>query len=203
MNKKFIHILLYLALFLSAFQAVLASPNTNVNIIDSILKQGYIQLISYYNIQNQDTLVYMFSDMPFYDYFEKSLIDYVFANNIKLNKLQNNCSNDLHYVKILPFTLDIVYKENLNNYIRTISISIEAVEIHSDGSIQNKFERQYLYSDTLKEVDINSIENDAIPISKGKKESKELNLFDKIIEPVIIVATSALTIILFFTVRSK
>jgi len=174
-----------------------------VNIIDSLLNQGYIQLFSYYNIQNHDTLVYVLSDTPFYDYLEKSLIDYAFANNIKLIKFQNFGKEKMHYIKILPFAPDIVYKENINNYIRTISFSLEAIEVFPDGTIQNKFERTYKYTDTLKEVDLNYIENEAMPISKGKKEKKELSLFDKIIEPVIIVATSALTIILFFTVRSK
>ncbi len=194
---------IYLGLLLLLFyQSAICEPTTNLNIIDSLLKESYSQSFEKFYLNNQDTLCFMFSDMVFSDYYEKSLIDYAFANNIKLKKVKSNQLNE-SYIKIMPVILDISYQENLNNYIRIITLNFSAVEIYPNGEINSKFDKKFNYTDTLKESDLRFIENEAFPISKGKKKDKELGFLDKILEPVIIVATSALTVILFFTVRSK
>ena len=187
---------------MSCNQLALSAPNSNMQIIDSLLVLGYTQLFNNYHLEGQDTLDYMFSEMPNYDYFEQLLLNTADNHNIQIRKANpTNVFN--HYFKIFPVKIEILYKENNDNYTRTISINMNSAEFLPNGAVKNNFEHRYTFNDSLSEMDLNYIEDVAFPISKGKKEEKKLSFFDKILEPAIIVATSAITVILFFTVRSK
>jgi len=59
----------------------------------------------------------------------------------------------------------------------------------------------YKYSDTVNVNDIKNIENNAFPFTQGKLPAEPL--FASIYEPVIAVGAAAVTVILFFTIRSK
>jgi len=59
----------------------------------------------------------------------------------------------------------------------------------------------YTYSDTVNANDIKNIENNAFPFTQSKLPSEPL--FASIYEPVIAVGAAAITVILFFTIRSK
>jgi hypothetical protein len=59
----------------------------------------------------------------------------------------------------------------------------------------------YSYSDTVNISEIKSIENNALPFTQGKMPSEPL--FSSIYEPIIAVGAAAVTVILFFTIRSK
>lgn len=201
-KKLFLTLSFYLFLIISS-QITYSAPNSNIMIIDSLLKESFSQLFEKSNLKSQDTLNYFFSEMPYIDYCENSFVDFAFDKNIILRKLQTENIQSENYIKIMPLKIDILYTETENAYIRTITLNFNAVEFLNDGVIKNKFDWEFRYSDTLGEMDLNNIENESIPISKGKRNEKKLSFFDKILEPAIIVATSALTVILFFTVRSK
>jgi hypothetical protein len=59
----------------------------------------------------------------------------------------------------------------------------------------------YSYIDTVNISEIKSIENNALPFTQAKIPSEPL--FSSIYEPVIAVGAAAVTVILFFTIRSK
>ena len=188
--------------FLFFQQEAFSSPNTNLHIIDSLLESGYTQMLHSYHLEAQDTLNYLLSDMPNYDYLEQILLNTTKINNVQIKKA--NSTNSVYpYIKIFPIKIEILYKENNNNYNRTITINLNSSEFLPNGEVKNNFEKQYTFNDSLNEMDLNYIEDASFPISKGKREEKKLSFFDKILEPAIIVATSAITVILFFTVRSK
>ncbi|MGA7721968.1 MAG: hypothetical protein WCA84_12440 [Ignavibacteriaceae bacterium] len=67
------------------------------------------------------------------------------------------------------------------------------------GMISHNF--QFSYSDTVNVTEIKNIENIAFPFTQGKIPTEPL--LTSIYEPVIGLGAAALTVILFFTVRSK
>jgi hypothetical protein len=65
----------------------------------------------------------------------------------------------------------------------------------------NSHNFNYTYSDTVNINEIKNIENNAFPFTQGKIPPEPL--LASIYEPVIALGAAALTVILFFTVRSK
>lgn len=65
------------------------------------------------------------------------------------------------------------------------------------------FSRDFYYSslDTVKTEDIESLENTAYAFTRGKLPAEPF--FSSILEPVVVIGTAALAVILFFTIRSK
>lgn len=81
---------------------------------------------------------------------------------------------------------------------REISLSGSYIVISPSNKLQNF---SYSYSDTVNVNDIKSLENNALPFTQGKVPTEPL--FSSIYEPVIAIGAAALTVILFFTIRSK
>jgi hypothetical protein len=173
-----------------------------LQIIDSLLESGYSQILYNYHLNDKDTLNYVLSDLPNYDYIEHILLNTAQKNNIPTRKV-NPTNPDIHYIKIFPVRIEIIYRAVNDDFIRIITMQMNSAKFLPNGEIKNTLEGKYHFTDTLSENDINFIEDETFPISKGKKEEKKMSFFDKILEPAIIVATSAITVILFFTVRSK
>ncbi len=65
------------------------------------------------------------------------------------------------------------------------------------------FTRDFYYSslDTIKAENVGSLENSAYPFTRGKLPAEPF--LSGILEPVIVIGTAALAVILFFTIRSK
>jgi hypothetical protein len=59
----------------------------------------------------------------------------------------------------------------------------------------------FSYTDTVNINEIKNLENNAFPFTQGRIPSEPL--FASIYEPVIVIGAAALTVILFFTIRSK
>lgn len=83
---------------------------------------------------------------------------------------------------------------------RVISLTGNYNIIH-DGIVSISDEINYQKSDTVDYNDIKSLENNSHPFTKGEIPSEPF--FSSLIEPVIAISAAALTVILFFTVRSK
>ena len=71
--------------------------------------------------------------------------------------------------------------------------------IQGSKTFSKKF--SYFYSDKIKLDSVKDIENSSFPFTHGELPTEPF--FSSLVEPVIAVASAALTVILFFTVRSK
>ncbi|NMB80520.1 MAG: hypothetical protein GYA14_01745, partial [Ignavibacteria bacterium] len=80
-------------------------------------------------------------------------------------------------------------------------IKIDANLILSDKSGIKTYDMNDSYKDTVEVESIGRIENPAIPFTQSA--IPELPFFSNLLEPIIVVGTLIVTIILFFTVRSK
>lgn len=83
---------------------------------------------------------------------------------------------------------------------RVISIK-GSYSIIKDSNYLLTNEINYSKSDTVNYDDIKSLENNVLPYTKGEIPSEPV--FSSLLEPVIAISAAALTVILFFTVRSK
>lgn len=81
---------------------------------------------------------------------------------------------------------------------REISLSGNYLLFSPEPGIHNF---SYSYKDTVNINEIKNIENNAFPFTQGKIPTEPL--FSSIYEPVIAVGAAAITVILFFTIRSK
>lgn len=73
--------------------------------------------------------------------------------------------------------------------------------INKNGLVFSSEELVYEKVDTINYDDIKSLENPSLPFTRGVTPSEPF--FSSLLEPVIAVSAVALTVILFFTVRSK
>ncbi|MCL5030477.1 MAG: hypothetical protein M1480_15810 [Bacteroidetes bacterium] len=81
---------------------------------------------------------------------------------------------------------------------RNLILSGSYVLFSSDAKSYNF---KFSYSDTITTSDLKNIENTSYPFTQGQLPAEPF--FSSIYEPVIAVGTAALTVILFFTIRSK
>jgi len=82
--------------------------------------------------------------------------------------------------------------------LRTVSLKGNFL-IHGSSSYFDEF--YFSFNDSIKYDDINSIENNSYPFTKGEIPSEPF--FSGLFEPLVAIGTAAVAVILFFTIRSK
>ena len=139
--------------------------------------------------------------------------EYSIFKNIVLNKFREK--SEASFVEIdFAGRLNYSIAEAGTNYNKTFrkgflgSYYIErkvflsgSYSIAREGKITETGEFNYSGTDTVKKSDINQLESSALPFTKSEKPAEPF--FGSLLEPVVAIGTAAVTIFLFFSVRSK
>lgn len=194
--------LIWFFLFIFSFNYSLAQSKTNLEIFYSLTDSISGKISSTVTESPKEIKVK----------FNLGEYDYIFSNQI-ISSLQKN-----------GFT---VHPENNNTDIPSINIvmdmtKVEYGEIFRDGmfgdlllerkisiagnftlvaSSYNYFPFTFSFSDTISVGEIPALENESFPFSQGNIPAEPF--LSSLIEPAIVLSTAAVSVILFFTIRSK
>jgi len=194
MKKKY----LILLGFIFVNYSVLFSQ-TNLEICSQLINQSVKSIDSLLN-KNDDSIKLDIILPSSYEELRPFIVNSFLSNGFSLLKDSSN-------VNLIYALTDInVSYSNINQFsffsddelIREISISGSTIFVNKS---QQPYKFYYNYSDTVKYIDIESLENKNLKFTQGK--IPEQPILKNLIQPVIIVGVLISTVILFFTVRSR
>lgn len=114
----------------------------------------------------------------------------------------DSCTNLLISVNKFEISYKRIRREKpTNQIIRKLDLGLTAL-IKPPHSIVRTIEFYKTFSDTLTSEQIDNIERDGVPFTAQRPKEPE-NFIKKYFEPMIIIASTTLAILLFFTVRAK
>jgi hypothetical protein len=163
--------------------------DSSVNVVNEKLSEGTSYSLSYSSPPNLTLLT------------DRS--EYAFGN---LDILENNKtkSESIKYtISLAEIEYPNLFRDGfLGNYLIERKFKIEGTYIiknKSDLSISNEF--LITHTDTVEFSTIKSLENNSLPFTTGNIPAEPF--FSSLFEPIIAIGTAVITVILFFTVRSK
>ncbi len=168
---------------------------TNKQIIDSIfdafLSKNTIQL------KEKKITEIRVANIGEFSYFQNKLINELVKNNIRID------DNSLVTIKLNIEDFQIQYIESKDELTRIIDLNATLYFLEKNGEIKLLDKLNTSYKDQLSVEDVSAVENSLFPFTQGNKPKPKKSFFDEIIEPVIIVSTAIITVVLFFSVRTK
>lgn len=188
--------IIWIIAFLAIQNGIFAtSVQTNKQIIDSVFNSFYSR-IAFKLTESKIYEVYIVQNSD-YQYFINKLTNELYYKNIKVA----NTTTTTLQLNINEFNINYLeVKDNLNREI-TINASIYIIE--KNGELKLLDNLNTIYNDVIEMDDIDRLENEMFTFTKGKLPKSKKSFFDEIIEPVIVVGTAVLTVVLFFSVRTK
>jgi hypothetical protein len=209
-NNKFI---LKLIKNLSSFSALLISLSfiqadasaqikTNLELFYSLIDSASVSINK--KIPEDDNKILL--TLTFGNNYE--VLKNYFISSITSDKKNISVSADQSQSVVLNITLDearIEYPDNFKDgffgdFYTIRKASISGSYLFSAGSILNeRFSFEII--DSIRTSDLHYVENFSYPFTAAEKPSEPF--FSSLFEPVVAVGTTALAVILFFTIRSK
>lgn len=191
-----IKVLIWLIAFSAIQSNVYANEaQTNKQVIDSIFKSFYSKIaFKLYEFKISEINIVQ---NPDYQYFINILINELSDDNIKLSTSSGTT------LKLNINEFDIKYLETNENLIRTINIDASIYILDKNGELKLLDNLHSRYNDIIEANEVTNIENEMFPFTKGKLPKGRKSFFDELIEPIIVVGATVLTVVLFFSVRTK
>ena len=179
-------------------------PKTNLQIFYELSKRNFYKIGNQLDINGSNKIYQVrFSDKSDAEGFFFENLKSQFSNFIFIIE-DKNSKKDINF-NINKLILKTSYEKAKSNLLlnkklkRTISFSCEfifkdSIELYSGGFND-------LYTDTVNYENVDYIEKDDYSFTKGKLPDEPL--FEKILIPGLVVIASAVTIVLFFIIRTK
>lgn len=200
--KKTFSLLFALGYFFLAVQFI-AQPRTNLEVINSLIDSSAQQIAAQINSKSVEFFVDYKSPAEFL-FLNEQLISGLTKNEIKINvdTITTNSKITYSLSDASVFYSDIFRSGLFGGYLieRKFKLSGSYI-IEKNGSVINSESFNLTKIDTIKYDFINIIETPSLAFTQGNIPSEPF--FPSIIEPLIAITAIAITIILFFTVRSK
>lgn len=192
--------LIFLLFFLSSICS--AQPKSNYELLKSLVDSS-VQKIHGVLKPSLDPIVINFKSDDLYETLESNLISGLTERGIQLTK-SKNISKEIDYqITSAAIEYGEVFKDGLfGGYKLTRSAELSGSFTYTvNNMIETSEDFSFTANDTIDYDDARSLENISMPFTHD--ELPDEPLLPSLIEPAIAVATIAVTIILFFTVRSK
>lgn len=197
MNFKIIILFFFLACSLLAAQS-----KTNLEMINGLIDSSAIQVSS--SITNLDYMYNLnINSIEEYDDLNQTILTSLVRKGVKLS-LDSSEVNKINYsltqvrVEYSDLFRDGLFGDYLleRNFILIGEYSIQNNSAVTDADVFN-----YSVKDTISYDDFFFVENNSQPFTKGKVP--DAPFFPSILEPVVAITTVVVSVILFFSVRSK
>lgn len=177
-------------------------PQTNYEITKKILEK-FVEKLSGELIKLPDSaFVILGTEHPIFPHLESYLITELTNKGYRF--FPTNNPKEFPIIELIIEKYKIVYSKKIetkNRLKRKVEVVITALIKKEDIPVQPvKFETEH--NDTISVDFFDYIERDGTPF-KAEKPSEEETFVEKYIEPIIVIASSAIAILIFFTVRSK
>lgn len=172
---------------------------TNYQVIDSLSFVFVTELTNEIIKLNLKSINYNINEHDVKSLVEMNIIESLSDKDINIvsDELQSMMHLNIGEVKVL---YDL-HPDNDSLY-RNISFGATATLNH-DGRTFIIAKRQDSFRDAISRADITNYEDKSFAFTQGTVPEPKLSLFDKIIKPAVYVATTAVMILLLFTVRSN
>jgi len=176
-------------------------PRTNFEQTQSLIKKFAEKI--YIELQKFPDSSYSIkcTNHPLSQYIEGILISELSTRNLRFYYSE---SDTIPKLELLVNQFRIEYAkipDGKNKLKRTIAFSVSAL-IKMKSLPINPFKFDTLATDTIDVESIGYIERDGSPF-KGELPAEKETFFDRYIEPIVVIVSSALVVLLFFSVRSK
>jgi len=194
-------IILIITAFLVFQSPDIAQTKTNLDLVFDLINHSILKAENFLN-QKNSTYNFVYTSPDSYSFLKSSVVNSYIDKGILLNENDSLDTKLEHTIKNIRIEYSNPYKDGFfGDLLIERTIKIDANLIISDKSGIKTYDLNDSYKDTVEVASISSIENPAIPFTQSA--IPELPIFSNLLEPIIVVGTLIVTIILFFTVRSK
>jgi len=203
MTQNTFKCLLFFLLFL-AIHITLAStplPRTNLE-LTQLLIQKFVEKL-YLELQKFPDSTYSIKAVnhPISQYIEGMVVSELSNRNLRF---YNSESDTIARIEVIVNQFKIEYTKIPNEESklkRTIKFSVTSL-LKKKNSPVSPIKFEHLEGDTIDEDLVGYIERDGEPF-KGELPPEKETFFDQYIEPIVVILSSAIVVLLFFSVRSK
>ncbi|MEW6509152.1 MAG: hypothetical protein AB1432_15575 [Bacteroidota bacterium] len=194
--------ILFLIHTLLVLQSVqLAQTRTNLEIVNDLIEKSVSNIDP--NIINKNiSFNFIYNSSDSFNFLKARVIDSYIKKGISINANNSVESRLEHSINNISIAYSNPYKDGFFGRIMIErNIKVDATLIILDRSVIKTVDLNNSYKDTIEVENISRLENPSIPFTQSTVP--ELPLFSNLLEPIIVVGTLIVTIILFFTIRSK
>jgi hypothetical protein len=134
---------------------------------------------------------------------KQKILDFATKAGITLIS-DSNFKNSIN-IEILVKKEDISFSNNINDreiLERIASVSLSAIITYPDGKIVSLDEKSVTYNDKLSRETVDFVQSREYGFARASVPAKELTIFEEFAEPIIIIGSAILTVVLLFTIRS-
>ena len=181
--------------------SLLAQSRTNLEVINMLVDSSALSissqisdLYSKYKIDYQSVEEYS----PLNNRIENSLV----RNEIKISL--ENAENKISYsISKAGVTYSDLFKDGIvGGYLIERKFILQGeFTIKNSSSVLNADTFYYTAKDTIPHENVNFVENNSLPFTKGAVPSEPF--FPSMLEPIVAITAVVITVVLFFTVRSN
>ncbi len=189
-------VIFFLTVDLSAQQ-----PDTNLDIFYSMIDSSVTDFISKVP-QSEESIKLDLNLGKDYSVFTNKVIAKIISFGKKISNEKDNETSSVNYIiNKTDVTYGEIYRDGFfGSYYLPRNLSLKGnYTAEGDSTFFKDF--SYSYNDTLKYNDIQNVENDDYPFTKGEIPPEPF--LSSLFEPIVAVGAAAVAVILFFTVRSK
>lgn len=174
-------------------------PATNLEVISEFNTQ-YVEQISNFLITNKvDKISINTKESDFLSFLKNSMIEKLISSGIVLSE------NHPIKIQILPINVGVEYQnysESSDSLNRIITYQVKGN--FSNGDILLVIpEANFTFKDIISRYDLEILENKQLDFARGIIPNPNRNFFERVVEPIAIIATAALTVFLLFTLRTN
>lgn len=182
-------------------------PPTNMEIMTRLTRNVVHAVTQHAGVAPQDTCEIQFVRKEGVEFLEHSFIETLrrLCASVRTASLG---SDEAIAFDILPSRAEVVYEKTFRDGLFGENKAVRLVSVEFSAQVTNKTEGKVVFGGTLKEqlrdtVPLNSIERLESPILKVTQAHLPTgSVFDKFVEPFVVLAATGVVIYLFFTVRS-
>ena len=204
--KMFIGIIiLFLALQMGLLAGDNSIPKSNFIILDSLSSLAVKDFCNYIKKKQIDTACIRITPHP-----AKWLILNKIISEGKTNKLQflnadstKNCNEPLLEISIKDLSVKYSLNSDRDSLDRELNVNICGNMKNSNGTLEVIPDFKAVYYDKISRNDIDYVKSIQYEFSNSQVPPVERTFFEEVTEPIILVASAAVTVLLLFTVRSK
>lgn len=196
------HFIVPITFFLTFFSLSAQTVKSNKEILDSFFLDYSLEIINKLSETRNSEIILKFDETAS-SYFQDFLTNELLKSKIKIFT-KAGIGDELLEIKVSLTDFQIIY-ELLpdDDFKRSIRFKSTCFITDKNGSVNQLTNIKREFTDNLSADKMQTVEDPLLPVTKGKVPPPKSSWYDEILEPAIIISASVVSIILFFSVRSK
>lgn len=179
-------------------------PLRNIDIIDSLLYDYATQLAQFLADNNIKSIDINLNSHPAENFLKRNIIQAFAEKGIEVYQF-NHDNKDRESLTLNVKEVAVKYQANSKNeqVNRIFYISISGFIRDKEQKLLSIPDFSNKFVDSVNWKDLDEVENSPFDFAKSPRPERKESIFKKIAEPVIIIGSALITLILLFTIRSN